>query len=287
MEGHILLCPNPHRDLNLACSRSAQEILLNEGCEVKISPLLSAGLEHTFPDDMTLCDMEEGLEGARLVVTFGGDGTILQAAQLLHGREIPLLGVNLGHKGFLTELDRDDLWRLREAAKGEYSLQKRMMLDAELLRGGKVLLSGSALNDVTVNGIVNMVRLAAYGDGQPIMEFSADGVIVATPTGATAYSLAAGGPLMEPDAENILLTPICAHTLTARSFVLAPQRTVTIRPVELEDRKAVFSVDGSMPTELCDGDEIRVRRSENCTWLALLKGKSFYETAFEKLSDRS
>ena len=287
MDGHILLCPNPHRDLNLACARTARDILLAEGCEVKISPLLAEGLEHTFPDDLTLCGSEEGLDGARLLVTFGGDGTILQAAQLLQGREIPLLGVNLGHKGFLTELDRDDLWRLREAAHGEYSLQKRMMLDAELLRGGKVLVSGSALNDVTVNGIVNMVRLAAYGDGQPIMEFSADGVIVATPTGATAYSLAAGGPLMEPDAENILLTPICAHTLTARSFVLAPHRTVTIRPVELEGRKAVFSVDGSMPTELMDGDEIRVRRSQSCTWLALLKGKSFYETAFEKLSDRN
>ena len=286
MEGHILLCPNPHRDSNLACTRQARDLLVNEGCEVRISPLLSEGLEHTFPEDLVLCDMEEGIDGARMLVTFGGDGTMLQAAQLLHGRELPLLGVNLGHKGFLTELEGDDLWRLREAARGEYSLQKRMMLDAELQRQGKVIVSGSALNDVTVNGIVNMVRLAAYGDGEPIMEFSADGIIVATPTGATAYSLAAGGPLMEPDAENILLTPICAHTLSARCFILSPNRTVTIRPVELEDRKAVFSVDGSMPTELRDGDEIRVRRSGYSTWMAQLKGRSFYETAFEKLSDR-
>ena len=102
MDGHILLCPNPHRDLNLACSRNARDILLGEGCEVKISPLLSEGLEHTFPDDLTLCDMEEGLEGAKLVVTFGGDGTILQAAQILNGREIPLLQTD--HT--VTELSR-------------------------------------------------------------------------------------------------------------------------------------------------------------------------------------
>ena len=224
---------------------------------------------------------------ADIIIVLGGDGTILQAAQLLHGRGVPLLGVNLGHKGFLTELERDELWRLREAARGEYSLQRRMMLDAELLRQGRVIASGSALNDVAVNGIVNMVRLAAYGDGERIMEFSADGLIVATPTGATAYSLAAGGPLMEPDAESILLTPVCAHTLSARCFVLSPGRLVTIRPLEMDGRRAVFSVDGSGPVELQEGDEIRVRRSNFVTWMALLKGKSFYETAFDKLSDRS
>ena len=287
LEGHILLCPNPHRDLGLSCTREARELLLNEGCEVKISPLLSEGMEEGFPDDLPLCPMEEGLRRARLVITFGGDGTILQAAQLLHGRGVPLLGVNLGHKGFLTELERDELWRLREAARGEYSLQRRMMLDAELLRQGRVIASGSALNDVAVNGIVNMVRLAAYGDGERIMEFSADGLIVATPTGATAYSLAAGGPLMEPDAESILLTPVCAHTLSARCFVLSPGRLVTMRPLEMDGRRAVFSVDGSGPVELQEGDEIRVRRSNFVTWMALLKGKSFYETAFDKLSDRS
>lgn len=287
LEGYILLCPNPHRDLGLSCTREARELLLNEGCEVKISPLLFEGMEEGFPDDLPLCPMEEGLRRARLVITFGGDGTILQAAQLLHGRGVPLLGVNLGHKGFLTELERDELWRLREAARGEYSLQRRMMLDAELLRQGRVIASGSALNDVAVNGIVNMVRLAAYGDGERIMEFSADGLIVSTPTGATAYSLAAGGPLMEPDAESILLTPICAHTLSARCFVLSPGRVVTIRPLEMDGRRAVFSVDGSSPVELQEGDEIRVRRSNFVTWMALLKGKSFYETAFDKLSDRS
>ena len=284
---NVILTPNPYRDRNFAAVRSAMQILKDAGLRVSLCLPFEVDRGYELPKDLRFSRLDRELPNADAIVCFGGDGTILQAAQLLHGRGVPLLGVNLGHKGFLTELERDELWRLREAARGEYSLQRRMMLDAELLRQGRVIASGSALNDVAVNGIVNMVRLAAYGDGERIMEFSADGLIVATPTGATAYSLAAGGPLMEPDAESILLTPICAHTLSARCFVLSPGRLVTIRPLEMDGRRAVFSVDGSGPVELQEGDEIRVRRSNFVTWMALLKGKSFYETAFDKLSDRS
>ena len=287
MTGHILLCPNPHRDHYLETTRRAKALLEEEGHKVRIAPLLSAGKEDTLPQDLLLEAVETALPGARLLVTLGGDGTMLQAARAALGSGVPMLGVNLGHKGFLTELESSEIERLKEAAAGKFILQKRMMLEVELLRSGVTILSGHALNDAVVNGIVNTVRMAAYGDGIKITEFSGDGIIIASPTGATAYSMAAGGPLVEPDAENILITPICAHRLAARSFVLAPGRQVSVCPVELGEKRAILSLDGADQTMLHDGDEIRICRSRHVTNMALLSGKSFYDTAYEKLSDRA
>lgn len=287
MSAHILLCPNPHRDHYLETTRRAKAILEEAGHAVCITPLLSAGKEDTFPADLHLQPLEETLPNAALLVTLGGDGTMLQAARAALGSGVPMLGVNLGHKGFLTEMESSEIHRIAEAAAGRYILQKRMMLDVRLVRDGVTILAGHSLNDAVVNGIVNTVRMAAYGDGMKITEFSGDGIIIASPTGATAYSMAAGGPLVEPDAENILITPICAHRLAARSFVLAPGRQVTVCPVELGDKKALLSLDGADQTMLRDGDEIRICRSEHVTNMALLSGKSFYDTAYEKLSDRA
>ena len=287
MSGHILLCPNPHRDHYLRTTRCAKELLEAAGHRVRITPLLSAGKEDTFPDDLVLEPLEETLPGARLLVTLGGDGTMLQAARAALGSGVAMLGVNLGHKGFLTELESGEINRLLEAAEGKFTLQKRMMLEVRLVRDGVTILAGDSLNDAVINGIVNTVRVAAYGDGIKITEFSGDGIIIASPTGATAYSMAAGGPLVEPDAENILITPICAHRLAARSFVLAPGRQVCVKPVELGEKKALLSLDGADQTLLRDGDEIFICRSGHVTNMAQLSGKSFYDTAYEKLSDRA
>lgn len=284
---HILICPNPHRDHYLEMTRRVKGLLESAGHNVRISPLLSAGKEDTLPVDLKLEPLEETLMGARLLITLGGDGTMLQAARAALGSNVPMLGVNMGHKGFLTELESSEIDRLTEAATGRYILQRRMMLEIQLVRDGVAILSGHALNDAVVNGIVNTVRIAAYGDGIKITEFSGDGIIVASPTGATAYSMAAGGPLVEPDAENILITPICAHRLAARSFVLAPGRQVCVCPVELGEKKALLSLDGTDQIQLRDGDEIRICRSEHVTNMVLLSGKSFYDTAYEKLSDRA
>lgn len=287
MTGHILLCPNPHRDHYLETTRCAKALLEKEGHAVRITPLLSAGKEDTLPEDLLLEPLEETLPDASLLVTLGGDGTMLQAARAALGSGVPMLGVNLGHKGFMTELESGEIERLKEAAAGNFILQKRMMLDVQLVRDGVTILAGHSLNDAVVNGIVNTVRMAAYGDGTKITEFSGDGIIIASPTGATAYSMAAGGPLVEPDAENILLTPICAHRLAARSFVLAPGRQVCVYPVELGEKRALLSLDGADQTLLRDGDEIRICRSRHITNMALLSGKSFYDTAYKKLSDRA
>ena len=285
--GYILLCPNPQRDLGLEKTVYVRSLLERAGHCVRVSPFLGKGLEHTYPAGLTAEPLEQVLEGAALAVTLGGDGTILRLVEVLQGRKIPILGVNLGHKGFLTQLEADEVSGLLPAAAGNYSLQRRMMLDVQLLRRGRPVLRGCALNDAVVNGIVNTVRIAVFGDGRRITEFSGDGIIVASPTGSTAYSMAAGGPLVEPDAENILVTPICAHWLSARSFVLAPERHVSVFPVELGEKQALLSIDGGRKTPLQEGDEIRICRSERATYMALLDDWSFYSIVYEKLSDRT
>ena len=196
------------------------------------------------------------------------------------------MGVNLGHKGFLTELDRDSVEKLLDAAAGRYEIVPRMMLDVELIRDGECIFADTAINEALVSGIVQNVRLTALGDGERILTFSGDGVIISSPTGSTAYSMSAGGPLVEPTTENIILTPICAHMLATRSFVLDPQRVVTVCPLELEDRRCILTVDGRGMIDLQNDDQVVVRRSANKLYFADLGTKSFYETAFEKLGER-
>ena len=161
-----------------------------------------------------------------------------------------------------------------------------MMLDVELVRDGQSIFFDTAINEAVISGIVQNVHLTALGDGERILSFSGDGIIVSSPTGSTAYSMAAGGPLVEPGAENIILTPICAHMLAARSFVLTADRIVTVLPQDVEERRCILSVDGRGMTELQNEDRVIVKKSEHKLLMAHLGMKSFYETAFEKLGER-
>ncbi len=276
----IVLLPNVQRDAGLACTLRAKAMLEEAGHGVVISPVY--GSVPGVPE----MPLSEALEGAELLVTLGGDGTILHLAPLVMAKRVPLVGVNLGHKGFLTELDEGSIDRLLDAAEGRFELVPRMMLDVEILRGGRKIFSDTALNEALISGIVQNVRLTALGDGERILTFSGDGIIVSSPTGSTAYSMSAGGPLVEPSAENIILTPICAHMLAARSFVLTSERVVEVCPQELEDKRCILSVDGRGMTDLQNGDCVVVRKSEHKLLLAHLGTKSFYETAFEKLGER-
>ncbi len=280
----IVLCPNARRDGGYACTEQVRSMLEADGCRVVVSPVCDeGGPAAPFETD----ELESALEGADLLVTLGGDGTILRIAPQVMRHDAPLVGVNLGHTGFLTELDRENVALLRQAAAGRFTPVPRMMLDVEIRRNGQRMFFDTALNDAVISGIVQSVHLTALGDGDRILAFSGDGAIVSSPTGSTAYSMAAGGPLVEPGAEAIVLTPICAHMLAARSFVLGPERTVTIVPADVSDgRRCVLSVDGRGLTDLLDGDEVVVTKSKYRLLMADLGTRSFYETAFEKLGER-
>ncbi|MGI6013401.1 MAG: NAD(+)/NADH kinase [Oscillospiraceae bacterium] len=283
---HIVLCPNPYRDLDLRLTLQVQTLLEQAGCQAVISPLFTEGASESVPTTIPTVPLETSIQEASLLVPFGGDGTILHAARAAMERAVPILGVNLGNKGFMAELEPDDIALVVDAAAGKFPLKRRMMLDVALYREGKVVYSDSALNDAVVSGVVQCIRLSAYGDGQKISEFSGDGIIIATPTGSTAYSMSAGGPLVEPMAENIILTPICAHVLAAKAFVLAPDRVVTIHPSNLTGRQAILSVDGCRAAELMAGDKIVVKKSTFVTLMADAGRKSFYDVALEKLGER-
>ena len=276
----IVLCPNMARDEGLAFTRRVLAMLEDAGCETVVSPIYGETSE------LPTSELSEALRGAYLLVTLGGDGTILHLAPLVKEFSVPLVGVNLGHKGFLTELGAESVEKLLDAAAGRFEIVPRMMLDVRLVRDGETIFSDTAINEALISGIVQNVRLTALGDGEKILAFSGDGLIVCSPTGSTAYSMSAGGPLVEPETENLILTPICAHMLAARSFVLSPERVVTVCPRELEDRRCILSCDGRGMVDLMDGDRVVIRRSDYKLYFADLGTKSFYETAFEKLGER-
>ncbi|HHU22995.1 MAG TPA: NAD(+)/NADH kinase [Clostridiales bacterium] len=286
MSNHVVLCPNPYRDNGLRLTLEAKELLEKSGLKVLISPIFYAGKDVELPHGVPVTPIEEAIHGARLMVSFGGDGTILHTARAALPEQVPILGVNLGNKGFMAELEPQEVDRLVDAALGNYIPDRRMMLEVQLIRNRQVVFSDNALNDAVVRGIVHAIELEARGDGQTISAFKGDGIIIATPTGSTAYSMSAGGPLVEPSARNIIMTPICAHVLAAKSFVLAPEREVTVYTGDLTGKSTVLSVDGFSTIELQNGDELVIKKSKFETVLAHLGKKSFYDIAYEKLGER-
>ena len=275
MKRKVVLCPNPYKDKDLEVTREARELLMQAGMEVAVSPeeLGDEGIK--LPDSIEYCELEEAIEGA--------DGTIMHTARRMVGHRVPLIGVNLGSVGFLSELERSDIGRLVTAAQGHFTPSPRMMLRVELVRKGEVVFSSYALNDATVHGIMQIIHVVACADGRRILEYNGDGIVVCSPTGSSAYSMSAGGPLVEPTVENLILTPICPHALLARSCVLAPDRVVTVEISRLRG-KAMLSVDG-VDVNMEDGDTVRVRKSGYQTMLAHVGSKSFYDIVFEKLGD--
>lgn len=274
----ILLVPNPYRDRGLLLTMKAKELLERDGFKTVISPIFVE-----VPEGSTMQPLSKSMQDAELIISFGGDGTYLQVARQAPGLQIPMLGVNVGTKGFMAGLEPENIDLVCRAARGEYRESRRMMIDVELYRGDGEIFSDCALNDTVIKSDVSCIGLNVSADGVNISNFSGDGVIVATPTGSTAYSMSAGGPMVEPEAENILVTPICAHAMGAKGFVLSPERTVLVIPDRLRGRRAILSVDGSEGIDLEPGDEIRVRRSKNYVIMADMGVKSFYETAMSKL----
>ncbi len=212
------------------------------------------------------------------VITIGGDGTLIQAARDLAGRSIPMVGVNRGHLGFLNQISRqEDIAPVMDALLEErYQLERRMMICGSVWRKEHLLLEDIALNEITVTRktALRVLRYSVYVNGEYLNEYSADGVLVATPTGSTAYNLSAGGPVIAPGGHMMVLTPICSHSLNARSLVVAPEDQIEI--CVLGSGQVVF-FDGDTSMELEAGDRVCVKRSQLETVLVKLKQVSFMQ----------
>ncbi|MEP7325098.1 MAG: NAD(+)/NADH kinase [Gemmatimonadota bacterium] len=229
------------------------------------------------------------LDGVPLtfLLTLGGDGTLLRGARMLQGRETPVLGINLGRVGFLTTATRDQVEPALDAlVTGSYTVERRLALGASILGEDGVARSQQlALNDVVVHkgGVARVIRMSVVIDGEEIGPYSADGIIVATPTGSTAYSLSAGGPILVPGVESMVITPICAHTLAVRPIVLPSRLSIVIAPIAPWADDLLVSYDGQVGTTLAGGDRVIVRKAPSGVHLVRIGPDGFLTRMRKKL----
>ena len=277
----IAICPNPYRDSGLSITLECRRILTEAGYETCVCPVFT-GEDWTPPEGVTTCTIPEALPGLSHIVVLGGDGTILAVVRELQGSGIPILGVNLGTKGFMTSLEPEELPEITKALEPEVPVSGRMMLELSLRRGEETILHDYALNDAVIHGYGECIQPTAWADGKRMFSFSGDGLIIATPTGSTGYSMSAGGPIVEPDAKAILVTPICAHTLSAKPYVLSPRRAVRVLTEKLTGRRAYLAVDGYQLTDLESGDLLEIRCADRVVNMIDQSGRSFFEQ-LEKL----
>ena len=285
---NVILTPNPYRDRNFQTVRSAIQILKDAGMRPTVCLPFDVDKSFELPKDIRFSRLERELPGADVLVCFGGDGTILHTAKAATKRGIPILGVNIGTMGFMAELESTELHRLGQLASGDYTLDNRMMLDVTVQRDRDILFHDICLNDVVVTkgAVARIVYLSVECDGVQAMTCGGDGVIVATPSGSTAYSLSAGGPIVEPDARNIIITPICAHDMGSRCVVASDRRVVTVRMVQNARRNAYLSVDGGKALRLNMGDVATIRKSRFETKLVKLNNRSFYDVVNAKFQGK-
>ena len=284
---HIILTPNPYRDKGFQTVRRAVEILNNAGVETKLCLPFDVDRSFELPKDLRFHRLDRELSRADGVVCFGGDGTILHMAKAATRKNVPVLGVNIGTMGFMAELESSEMDLLARLADDDYTLDQRMMLDVSVQRDRDIIFHDISLNDavITKGAIARISHLAVKIDGVQAMTCGGDGVIIATPTGSTGYSLSAGGPIVEPEASNILISPICAHDMSSRCMVTSGKRVISVEMLRNSRRNAYLSVDGGKAVRLNMGDVTIIKKSTLATKLIKLKDRSFYDVVNMKFKN--
>jgi NAD+ kinase len=265
----------------LQAARSIVDFLLGRGLEVLVEP--ENAREALFGEQAGQAG--ERLTESDMVFSLGGDGTFLSAVRLVGHRDVPIAGVNLGGLGFLAEFSASDfLSSLDRILAGDYRIQERMTLKASLARQGESVREERALNDVVISttGVSRLATLRASIDNEYLTTYQSNGLIVATPTGSTAYSLSAGGPIVDPALEALLLTPICPHALSNRPILVPPHRTIRIDPLKIPGA-AVVTVDGQTVLDFLGDDVLTVRSSEKRIKLITTNEASYFEILRSKL----
>jgi NAD+ kinase len=280
----VILAPNPYRDKGFQTVRKAQQILNDAGIQTKICLPFDVDANYELPKDLRFHKLDRELGNADGVICFGGDGTILHMAKTATRRNLPILGVNIGTMGFMAELESTELDKLSRLVTGEYTVDKRMMLDVTVQRDRDIIFHDICLNDVVITkgAVARIVHLAVKFDDVQAMECSGDGVIISTPTGSTAYNYSAAGPIVEPGAKNMIITPICAHEFGSRSIVASDKRVIQVNLVKNLRRNAYLSVDGGRAVKLNLGDVVTVKKSSLETKLVRLQDRSFYDVVSSK-----
>jgi NAD+ kinase len=271
---------NVAKEKSPACTASLRDWLLARGIEVYLEEEIAAKIG-AGPA------VERGNLGSLvdLLVVFGGDGTILRTARLVRDRDVPIVGINLGGFGYLTEVNLGEMFSALELIlAGEFQTEKRMMLDVAISGAEEAPREGTVLNDVVLNrgNLSRIVELETAVDGRYLTTFKADGLIVATPTGSTAYSLAAGGPIVFPELNSIVINPICPHTMTNRPILLPENAEIQVT-LWTAEQGATLTLDGQVSFTVKSGDTITIRKSRHVTTLVSSPHRGYLEILRKKL----
>jgi NAD+ kinase len=279
----IAIFAKVHDPRCLGVAEELTEWLADRGVTACVEDHLSKRLSR--PSRAEIADSAEIAHDADLVVVLGGDGTLIAAARLVGDREIPILGVNLGSLGFLTEITLDELYRsVERCMAGDFEVSRRMMLIASIQRDGAEIERHRVLNDVVINkgALARIVDLETSVNGRYLTTFKADGLIVSTPTGSTGYSLSANGPIIHPALECVSITPICPHTLTNRPLVMSVDANISIK-LNTTDEAVFLTLDGQVGVKLVYGDVVQIWEAEQRTLLVQSRSKDYFSVLRTKL----
>lgn len=261
--------------------------VLNELEKLSVSVVLDNEFESFFGNApyIEYCNIENSLENSDVVITVGGDGTFIKSAKNAAEKNKPLLCINAGKLAYLAGLEKNELSLLSQIVRGEFKTERRMMLSATIIdKNGKILYHSNCLNDAVVSrsGNVRIMNLSISCNEAPLMDYSADGVIVSTPTGSTAYSLSAGGPVIEPQIDSMLITPVCCHSVFSRSVVLRPDSLLEISHDNMGE--AVLSCDGEEAVSIPDSATVRIEVSKEKAEFIKVKNDTFIDILNRKMS---
>lgn len=278
----IGIITNLEKDPDLKHTSELASCVISMGGEAKLASEVSKiiGIGESCPDDDAV------IESSDMVVCLGGDGTFLKAARRIYKKSIPILGINLGNLGFLTEIDKNEIPHAMEHIfKGEYKIEERMMLDVEIHKSGCDIIRDVALNDAVISrgAISRILHVKTYINDAFVDSFPGDGLIVSSPTGSTAYSLSAGGPIVEPDTDLIIISPICPHILYSRSFITKDTSTVTAVVDENFQHNAMVTIDGQEGYDIRGGDSVKISRSEHSIKLISINSRNFFNILRAKI----
>lgn len=282
---NICVIPNVHKDKNLRMTQSLVSWIIEHGNNPVLNEVIASKIGYVEYGKST----SEIFEISDFIVVLGGDGTILNVARQCASFSTPILGVNLGHLGFLAEVDNENVYEaVEKIIKGEFSIDKRMMLEASVVKDNMEVVNFIALNDIVVTrgSFSRMVKLKVFVNEQYVNTYLADGIIISSPTGSTAYSLSAGGPIVYPNLELFVITPICPHTLHSRSIIVSEKDRVKLEIVG-ENQDVMITTDGQQGYKLDSGDNIYIRKSSKYTNLIRLKNTNFFDLLRSKLSERN
>ena len=279
----FFIIPNMTRENAHSVTTETIKELFKLNCEV----LMDVSLKNAFCEYEGICFGEQDnlIDDCDIVISVGGDGSFINAAKVATDNNKPLLCINAGKLAYLACLERNELQLLSNVVKGAYITEKRMMLSVSILdKNDRIIYHSNCINDAVVSrsGVIRIMKLSVFCNGAPLIDYMADGVIVSTPTGSTAYSLSAGGPVIDPCVESVLLTPVCAHSVFSRSVVLGGNSELEI--VHDNSGEAILSCDGQSPVVIPEGAFVTVKKSEKCASFVKIKNDTFIDVLNKKIS---